>query len=97
MKRQIINVQIGKPLELNTIEIDGTKIKRVWTVYDENLLVQIEKNNSVIANIPLKHNHGVFLEDKVHDWFVSKDNVFRYYSRVVETATLTTVILELTE
>lgn len=94
MKRKLIEVLVGGYFNLNSKNIDGSKIKRVWSVYDENTINILNSNEKSLEEIPLKHNQGVFLEDKVHDWDVTKDNMFRYYTRIAEPNELMKVILE---
>lgn len=94
MKRELIEVPVAGHFNLNSKGIDGSKIKRVWSLYDENIINMLNSGEKSLEEIPLKHNKGVFLEDKVHDWDVTKDNVFRYYTRISEPNELMKVILE---
>ncbi|MDD5149811.1 MAG: hypothetical protein PHC28_04935 [Flavobacterium sp.] len=53
----LIEVNNGDIIELKK----STKIKRIWTILDEEF---------TINDIP-KHNINAFLEDKWHDWHVN--------------------------
>lgn len=49
--------------------VTAQNLKQVWTVYDHAQLV---------AN-GLKHHHGSFVEERIHDWDVTKDGCLCFY------------------
>ena len=95
----------------NKIDLDLSKytIKKVWTIYDNDLLwnsynkfnpitgEKLEHKNEIsIDDLILIHRNGVFLEEQGHDWRIDGDN-FRYYSRIVGNNEKVKVLIEYTE
>ena len=95
MAKKIIEIKAGRNIKLNEYGVLGIpQINRLWTIYDEDEMwnhyqynpdngLKVDRNN--MDSLKPSHNHGVFLEDKVHDWDIDyKNNLLHYYSRVVE-------------
>lgn len=95
-------------LNASTIDIsefpelqERMNIKTVWTLYDENEVIENAPFNPFTGNkveraedTVLEHNKGVFIEDYVHDWNI-KGNEFHIYSRVVGSNKSIELIIEL--
>lgn len=92
--KKIIEIKAGRNIDLTPYGLIATKINRIWTIYDEEEMwnyckfnpetgIEVDRNN--IDSLKPFHHHGVFLEDKLHDWNVNKkENLLHYGSRVVE-------------
>nr|WP_156736385.1 hypothetical protein [Mycobacterium sp. E3298] len=73
----------------------GIKIKRVWSILDEERMFEGDKFDTqtgekienpikrTIDNPKLQHGITAFLEDKIHDWNIY-DVRFKYYTRIAE-------------
>lgn len=105
-KRIVIEFVVGKIIDLKKHGIDLTKekIKRIWTLYDEEMVLKNAPFNpftgrevTKVEDAVLTHHHGVFLEDAVHDWRIIGDHQLKYYSRIVSEGTKNKIILELTD
>lgn len=93
--KKIIEIKAGRNIKLNDYGFPCVpKINTLWTVYDEEEMwghyqynpdngLKVNRNN--FESLKLSHNHGAFLEERVHDWDIDfENNVLHYYSRVVE-------------
>lgn len=85
MNRKTLTITAGARNPLSSHGIDGSQIKRIWTVYDSDF----------DPLSPLKHNEGVFLEEMVHDWQIVGENELYYYSRVVKMGQEIPIIIEM--
>jgi len=91
-------------IELNKIQegLEKVDIEKVWTIYDEKEMWDSCKFNpytgrkvETLDDLILSHQKGVFIEDAIHDWMVSK-GLFKLYSRFFKDGAKVKVIIETT-
>jgi hypothetical protein len=99
--RKILDIISGGTLDLNEYGIDGKKIKKLWSVFDEKMMWDSCKFNPLtgekvtsLDDIHLQHREGVFIEDYVHDWNVRKGNILHYYTRIAATGEPMKILIE---
>lgn len=102
-KRIIFKMINGSSIHLS--EIEGIKekndISRVWTIYDEKLVLENapynpttgEKVNDLLV-ADLEHLKGAVIEDIVHDWNIKKGK-FHISSRYIALNQPITLLIEL--
>ncbi|HFJ9376476.1 hypothetical protein [Bacillus toyonensis] len=102
MKRVILDIQVGGTLDLNTYNIEGKDIKRIWSVFDEQMMWDSCKFNPLtgkpverLEDLHLKHREGVFIEDYVHDYKILKGNILHYYTRIAQKGEQMKILIEL--
>ena len=108
MAKKIIEIEAGKNIKLNDYEFLGIpKINMLWTIYDENMMwsyyqynpdngLKVDKNN--LDSLKPSHNHGVFFEERLHDWDIDyKDNLLHYYSRIVKQGEKVKILIDYEE
>lgn len=89
--RKIIEITSGIRNDISKdIDLSKIKIRRLWTIYDEDAILG---SDLPLEDIVLKHNEGVFLEDRTHDWQITKNGLY-FYSRVVETGIRIKILIE---
>lgn len=105
--RKIIEIKVGRNISLSDYGLLDSTIKRIWTIYDEEEMwnycqfnpdngMKVDRNN--LETLKPFHHHGVFIEDKVHDWNVdNKNNLLHYGSRVVEQGSMIKILVEYDE
>ncbi|MGF7535154.1 hypothetical protein AAGG74_15990 [Bacillus mexicanus] len=102
-KRIILNMKNGSSMHLS--EIEGVKekndISRVWTIYDEKLVLENSPYNPItgekvndLLDADLEHLKGAVIEDIVHDWNIKKDK-FYISSRYISLNQPITLLIEL--
>jgi hypothetical protein len=104
MKRCILDINAGYQNDVSgVIDLSKINIKRLWTLYDEQLVLTTATYNphtgelvTDLYNAHLQHNNGVFLEDRGHDWKI-RNNKLDYYSRVVKQNTPVKILVEYEE
>lgn len=80
MKYLIRGVVNGSTINIGELGINGSEIKQVWTIIDEQkLLTQYDTNTGVSRTVDLQdckplHWHSAFLEERMHDWTIRGDN-----------------------
>lgn len=98
--RDFIN---GESKSLKEMGLENINIEKCWTIYDEEKMWDYTKFNPYtgqpiikgvdLDGLILSHNEGVFIEDPIHDWYVSGDS-FKYYSRFISLGNPATILLE---
>jgi hypothetical protein len=89
----------------NQIDLSTIEIQRLWTIYNEKQLwnsyhrfnpytgEKIEEKEITIDDLELKHNNGVFLEERLNDWSIH-NNKLNFYSRVVKQDEKVKILIE---
>ncbi|HHT7008501.1 TPA: hypothetical protein ACTZ3A_001040 [Bacillus cereus] len=95
MKRIILDIQVGGTLDLNIYNIEGKDIKRIWSVYDEQMMWESCKINPLTGEPVEKLEEGVFIEDYVHDYKILKGNILHYYTRIARKGEEMKILVEL--
>lgn len=102
MKRIMLDIQVGGTVDLNTYNIEGKEIKRVWSVFDEQMMWDSCKFNPKtgkpverLEDLHLQHREGVFIEDVVHDYKVLEGNILHYYTRIAQKGEQMKILVEI--
>lgn len=93
--KKIIEIPVGSKIRLCDYDFNGiSKINGLWRIYDEEKMwnhykynpdTGMKVNREDLESLKPSHNHGVFLEEYLHDWDIDyKENVLHYYSKAVE-------------
>lgn len=102
--KKIINIKAGRNIKLSDYGLIAVDINKIWTIYDEDEMwdyckfnpdngMKVERDN--LESLKPFHHHGVFLEQKLHDWNVDeKENLLHYGSRIVEQGKNVKVLVE---
>lgn len=103
--RKIIEITAGKGIKLADYGIvDIKRINYLWTVYDEDQMWDFyartlpegtKVDRSDVRSLKLRHQHGAFLEDYIHDWDADYDRgLLHYYSRLVDQGEKIKILLD---
>jgi hypothetical protein len=104
--RKILNIVAGYGIDVSDqIDLNGIKINKLWTIYDEKELwkcypkfdtqtgEKLPKREIELEDLYLQHHRGLFIEDIGHDWKVINGKL-DYYSRVVKQGKEVKILIE---
>jgi hypothetical protein len=87
-RKLFLDFRNGSSVDLTDHDLVNIRIKRVYTLLDENLILT-ENLNEVL----LKHLDNVFMEDKYHDWNQHGDK-FHFYGHSGHSGEIHNLIIE---
>lgn len=106
--KKIIVINAGRNIRLIDFEFSCIpKINTLWTIYDEEEMwnhyqynpdngLKVERFN--LDSLKPSRNHGVFFEERVHDWDIDfKNNLLHYYSKVVKQGEYVKILIDYEE
>lgn len=92
--KKIVEIERGRNIKLSDYGLFVPNISSLWTIYNEDEMWNHYKYNpdnglkvdrSNLDSLKPSNHHGVFFEEKIHDWDIDyKENVLHYYSRVTK-------------
>lgn len=102
--KKIIEIKAGRNIKLSDYDLFVPDIKHLWTIYNEDAMwghykynpdtgMLVDRNN--LDTLKPVHNYGVFLEERLHDWYIDlEENMLHYYSRIVEQGHTVKILIE---
>lgn len=101
--KKIIEIKAGRNIKLSDYGLFAPNISTLWTIYDEEEMwnhyqynpdngLKVDRSN--LESLKPSHHHGVFFEEKIHDWDIDyKENLLHYYSRVTEQGEMVKILI----